>query len=658
MEPDFSGYATRAGIKCTDGRTIMRDAFKHQDRVQVPLVWQHGHNDPTNVLGHAVLENREDGVYAHAYFNNTEKAKHMKEAVQHGDLNMLSIWAGNLLERSKKVLHGTIKEVSLVLAGANSGATIDNVTIRHSEDGMDMDYELDDEAIIRSGVEIDLEEEDLEHADDDDNEDDGDGKTVMDVYESMTEEQKNVLHYMVGEALAVAEEDSDDDSDEEAEHSDLEGKDEEVTLTHHNVFENGDDQMTEHTLSHEDMEGIFAAAQRGGSLGQAVEDYALAHGINNIGMLFPEATSLTNTPEFFARRTEWVNAVLGGARKTPFSRVRTMWADITMEEARAKGYITGNMKKEEFFEVSRRETTPTTIYKKQQLDRDDMVDITDFDVVAWLRAEMRVMLDEELARAILVGDGRDPSSTDKINTQNIRPIAWDHELYTTRIKVNLDDANSSIQEVIDAVVANRYLYRGSGLPTFFTTESVVAKFLLLKDTVGRRIYKNLSEVADELRVKEIVPVEILEEYDTLVGVIVNMADYNIGADKGGEVNMFDDFDIDYNKYKYLLETRVSGALTKLKSAMVVERVAAAAVLVTPVKPAFDPTNGTLTITDTTGVKYENFTNPESPATITNSGGPYTVASGAKYVVRATPTAGYHFAVNSEVIWEFTALDYA
>lgn len=656
MEPDFSGYATRAGVKCTDGRTIMRDAFKHQDKVQVPLVWQHGHNDPTNVLGHAVLENREDGVYAYAYFNGTEKAEHAKAAVQHKDLNMLSIWAGNLLERSKKVLHGTIKEVSLVLAGANSGATIDNVTIRHSEDGLNDDYfELEDEAIIVSGVELEI--DDLTHADDEED-DDGD-ETVMDVYNSMTEKQKNVLHYMVGEALATAEEDSEEEGEEDAEHSDLEGKDgNDVAITHHNVFENGEDQMSGTTLSHEDVEGIFAAAQRGGSLGMAVKEYALSHGIDNIGLLFPEATSLTNTPEFYARRTEWVNSVLGGARKTPFSRVRTMFADITMEEARAKGYITGNMKKEEFFSVSRRETTPTTIYKKQQLDRDDLIDITDFDVVAWLRAEMRVMLDEELARAVLVGDGRDPASEDKISEQNIRPIAKDHELYTTNIFVNLDDANSSIQEVIDAVVSARYLYRGSGMPNFYTTESVVAKFMLLKDTVGRRIYKNLAEVADELRVKEIVPVEILEEYEDLVGIIVNMADYNIGADKGGEVNMFDDFDIDYNKHKYLLETRVSGALTKLKAAMVVRRVAGAATLVTPVRPTFDPSNGELVVTDTAGVLYQNYTNPDSPSTITNSGGPYTVASGAKYVVRATPTAGNHFAVNSEVIWTFTANDYA
>lgn len=654
MKPDFSGYATRAGVKCTDGLTIMRDAFKHQDKVQVPLVWQHGHSDPTNVLGHAILENRDDGVYAYAFFNETAKAQHAREMVAHKDIKSLSIYANELIKRSSHVLHGVIREVSLVLAGANPGATIESITIRHSDDdGLYEDYELEDEAIIHSGLDIELSEE-LAHEDstddDSDNSDDGE-ETVADIYETMNEKQKNVLQYLVGEALAVDVDEDEDDDDDSASHSNLE--DEDNTMgTHYNVFEGTGQKDMGTTLSHDDMKGIFASADRSGSLKHAVEEYALAHGITNIGQLFPEATQLTTTPDFYARRMEWVNDILGSARKTPFSRVRTAFADITMEEARAKGYVTGNMKKEEFFSVAKRETTPTTIYKKQKLERDDLIDITDFDVVAWLRAEMRVMLDEELARAVLVGDGRDPSSTDKINEGNIRPIAKDHELYTTPIFVNLDDVNSSITEVIDTVVENRSLYRGSGLPTFYTTEAIIAKFLLLKDNLGRRIYKNLEEVASELRVRSIVPVEVLSEYDDIVGIMVNMADYNIGADKGGEVSMFDDFDIDYNQYKYLLETRCSGALTKLKSAIVIKKTDASSVLVVPTAPTYNAATGALTITNTTGVVYKN----AAAVAINAAGSPYTVAAETKYVVTATPAAGYHFAAGTQKQWTFTGPD--
>lgn len=651
MKADFSGYATRAGVKCSDGLTIMRDAFKHQDKVQVPLVWQHGHTDPTNVLGHTILENRDDGVYAYAFFNETAKAQHAREMVAHKDITSLSIYANELIKRSSHVLHGTIREVSLVLAGANPGAKIETITIRHSdEDGLYEDYDLEDEAIIHSGLDIELGEE-LSHEDpdDSDNDDSDDEETIADIYNSMTDKQQNVLQYLVGEALAVeADEDEDDDDTDSASHSNLNEEDN-IMGTHYNVFEGTGQQNMGSTLSHDDIKDIFASAARSGSLSHAVEEYAISHGIENIGQLFPEATQLTTTPEFYARRMEWVNDVLGGARKTPFSRVRTAFADITMEEARAKGYITGNMKKEEFFSVAKRETTPTTIYKKQKLERDDLVDITDFDVVAWLRAEMRVMLDEELARAVLVGDGRDPSSTDKINEGNIRPIAKDHELYTTPIFVNLDDVNSSITEVIDAVVENRSLYRGSGLPTFYTTEAVIAKFLLLKDNLGRRIYKNLEEVASELRVRSIVPVEVLAEYDDIVGIMVNMADYNIGADKGGEVSMFDDFDIDYNQYKYLLETRCSGALTKLKSAIVVKKTAANSALVVPTAPTYNASTGALTIVNTAGVVYKN----AAGDTINAAGSPYTVAAGAKYVVTATPAVGYHFAAGTQKQWTFT-----
>lgn len=666
MEADFSGYATKAGLKCADGRTITPDAFKHQDKIQVPLVWQHGHSDPENVLGHAILEARRDGVYAYGFFNNTPKAQHMKEAVDHKDIRMMSIWANDLLERGGRVLHGAIREVSLVLNGANPGALIETVTIRHS----DGDYELDDEAIIFTGLELELmhsddsldeddvdeddsyevdsnedyneeneteQEDELGHADMGDNDIDDD-KTIADVYDSMSDEQKDVLHYMVGEALSNAE-----PSDELKQDYMMKG----YEMGRNNVFENHAEDQTA-VLSHDDMKAIVEDASKRGSLRDAIGDYALSHGITDIELLFPEAQALANTPEWFGRRTEWVDKILKGTRKSPFSRIKTISADITEAEARAKGYIKGNLKKEEFFSVAKRVTTPTTIYKKQKLDRDDMIDITDFDVVAWLKGEMRLMLDEELARAVLIGDGRDISSDDKINEQCIRPIAKDHELFTTVINVNIDDANSSVQEVIDAIVTNRKHFRGTGMPTMYTTETYIAKFNLLKDTLGRRIYRDLVELASELRVAEIVPVEVMEEEPNLVAVLVNPADYVIGADKGGEVGMFDDFDIDYNKYKYLIETRVSGALTKLKSAIVVKKVASASILVTPAAPAFD--GSAVTITNQTGVVYKNLA---TDAVMNAAGSPYAVSAGDTLGVYAIPASGYHFATSEDDTWTFT-----
>lgn len=683
MEADFSGYATKAGLKCSDGRTIMPDAFKGQDKMQVPLVWQHGHTDPENVLGHAILENRPDGVYAYAYFNNTPKAQAAKESVIHKDINAMSIWANDLIERSKRVMHGVIREVSLVLSGANPGALIENVTIRHS------DYDetvLEDEAIITTGLTLvhsagdeDVDDDDdgdeetvqdiydsmddkqkkvlhhmlgealdskesVEHAEDDDDDND-DEETVQDVYDSMSDKQKQVLHYMIGEALESAgelEQDNlNDDDDDELKGAEM-GKG-----IKHNVFESEDTDESA-VLSHSDIEGIVADATKGGSLKEAVENYAISHGIEDIDVLFPEAQTIGTTPEFLQRRVEWVNKLLSGTRKSPFSRVKTMSANITVEQARAKGYIKGNLKKEEFFGVSKRVTTPTTIYKKQKLDRDDMIDITDFDVVTWLKGEMRLMLDEELARAILVGDGRDFDDEDKINTENIRPIATDHELYTTQVNVNIDDADSSVQEIIDAVVMHRHYYKGTGLPTLYTTETYISKFLLLKDTVGRRLYKSLDEIATELRVSEIVPVEVLDEYPTIVAIIVNPTDYVVGADKGGNVSMFDDFDIDYNQHKYLIETRVSGALVKLKSAIVVNKVAGTLVEVIPAEPAFDGT--AVTITDQTGVVY---TDASDDSVMNATGSPYAVAAGESLVVEAAPDTGYYFPSSEGDTWTFT-----
>lgn len=654
MEADFSGYATKAGLKCTDGRTIMPDAFKHQDTMKVPLVWQHGHNDPENVLGHAILENREDGVYCYGFFNDSAKAMHTHGLIEHKDITMMSIWANDLIERAGRVLHGAIREVSLVLSGANPGAVIENVTLRHSD--MD-DTTLDDEAIIYTGLSFEHSSNDPESPAEDANEPGGENNTVQDIYDSMTEEQQNVLHYMIGEALAL--DDEVDETEGNAQHSSIANPDETMQETYdsmteaqqnvlhymvgeaastaqhdnldgevidgtnnkegndmkHNVFEGtGTETDTGPSLSHDDMQGIIADATRKGSLKDAVEDYALSHGIDNISTLFPEAVASSQDPNFLSRRIEWVSTLLGGVQKSPFSRIKTLNADITIDEARAKGYVKGAMKKEEFFGVARRVTTPTTIYKKQAMDRDDVVDITDFDVVTWLKNEMRLMLDEELARAILIGDGRDISDADKISESNIRPIAKEHELFATTIVVNTRDTGSNADEIVDAVIASRWQYKGTGMPTFFTSETVLASFLLMKDTLGRRIYSTVDDVASVLRVAAIVPVEAMElQYNTgntanqnLLGIIVNPIDYVVGATAGGQVSMFDFFDIDYNKQKYLIETRCCGALTRLKSALVLVTPNAAATLVTPGTPTYVKATGVVTLpAAVTGVQWIN-----------------------------------------------------
>jgi hypothetical protein len=660
MEADFSGYATKAGLKCSDGRTIMPGAFKHQDQERVPLVWQHGHTDPENVLGHAILESRDGDVYAYGFFNSSGKAAHARGLVEHKDVTMLSIWANQLVERSGRVLHGAIREVSLVLSGANPGALIENVTIRHADGSSD---DLEDEAIIYTGLSLEsgfIEEpdpvEDVEHAAQDTPTDNQPtDETIQDVYDSMSQKQKDVLHFMVGQAIETTQEDL-SQSDIETSETDVstdDSDDEEGNEMTRNVFEKDETDAatsSNYVLSHSDVKDIVSDASKNGSLKDAVENFALAHGITDIDVLFPDAMALDKIPEFLKRRTEWVSKVLGGARKSPFSRIKTISADITVEEARAKGYVTGALKKEEFFGVAKRVTTPTTVYKKQKLDRDDMVDITDFDVVAWLKAEMRLMLDEEIARAALIGDGRDVAHEDKINEQNIRPIAKDHELYTTTINVNIDDTNSSVQEIIDAIVLNRKYLKGSGLPTMYTTETYIARFLLLKDTVGRRIYKNLEEVASELRLAEIVPVEVMEEDPSTVAVIVNPSDYVMGATAGGEVSMFDDFDIDYNQYKYLIETRLCGALVKLKSAIVVKKVAAAAAVVSPTAPTFVPATGVVTIPTVTGVVYKN---ADTNATLT-AGAQAALASGATLNVQAFPASGsYYFGTSEDDEWSFT-----
>lgn len=665
MEADFSGYATKAGLKCSDGRTIMAHAFRDQDKAKVPLVWQHGHTDPENVLGHAILENRDDGVYAYGFFNKSGKANHAHNLLEHGDINMMSIWANDLVQRNGNVLHGKIREVSLVLSGANPGAIIENVTVRHSDGDKE---QLEDEAIIYTGLELEhgvvdktddesVEKTDgdkndnVEHAednDDDGDDDDGDDETIEDVYNSMSDKQKQVLHFMLGEAVEAAQSEVQQDNlgDNAGNTNDQEGKE-----MAHNVFENdaADKGSKKHVLSHADAQGIMADALRVGSLKEAVKSYALSHGIDDIDVLFPEARAISGTPDFISRRMEWVSEVLGATRKSPFARVKTFSADITEDEARARGYIKGSLKKEEYFSVARRVTTPTTVYKKQKLDRDDIIDIVDFDVVTWLRAEMRIMLDEEIARAVLVGDGRDVSSEDKVNEGNIRPIANDHMLYATTLTVDMVDANSSATEIIDTIITHRADYKGTGLPTFYTTETVIAQFMLLKDTVGRRLYKNLDEICNELRVSKIVPVEVMEEYTDLVGIIVNLQDYTIGADRGGAVAMFDDFDIDYNQQKYLIETRISGALTKPKSALVIRKTATDATVVVPATPTQAEDGDDFTIVNTTGVVY---TRTDTEAVVNAAGSPYTIPVGTAVEIVATPAAGYMFTSNAKTSWTF------
>ena len=572
---DFSGWATKNDLRCSDGRVIRRDAFKENDGQTVPLVWNHQYNHPENVLGHALLKNCDEGVYAYCAFNESESGKNAKLLVEHGDVSALSIYANKLKHQGPNVIHGDIKEVSLVLAGANPGASIQSV-IRHGE-------ESDEEAMIYTGEELSLyhadgkteetksesKQEKEETKSEKKEEKSEDEETVADVFNTLSEKQKNVVYAMIGEAL---EEKENSDNSENTNNS--EGGNKEMK---HNVFDKEDAQNKE-VLSHSDMEAIIADAKRYGSL----KDSVLAHGIEQIDYLFPDAKNVTTTPQFIQRDMGWVQKVMGAVHHTPFSRIKSVFADITEEDARAKGYIKGKQKKDEVFSLLKRTTTPTTIYKKQKLDRDDVVDITDFDVVAWLKSEMRMMLDEEIARAILVSDGRSSSSDDKINEQNIRPIWTDDKLYTIKALVDADkEATSDVKAkaFIRAAIKARKDYKGSGEPTLYTTEDVLTDCLLLEDTTGRVIYDSVAKLATTLRVKEIITVPVMENLNRtdeqngkvgLMGIIVNLADYNIGADKGGAVNMFDDFDIDYNAQKYLIETRCSGALTKPYSAIALE----------------------------------------------------------------------------------------
>ena len=563
---DFSGYATRNDLQCGDGRTIRKNAFIDNDGREVPLVWNHQHNSPEDVLGHALLENREDGVYAYCTFNDTEYGKLAKKLVQHGDIRSLSIYANKLKQIGNDVIHGVIRELSLVHAGANSGAFIDQV-MAHSDDGDDGGMIIGYDENIMLYHSSDFEKKDVEKKEKEDSKMDGDNKeekkekTVADVFNELTEEQKDVVYAMVGQAIEEGKKSGENNNDD--------GGKEEMK---HNVFEG--DETQENVLSHAAMETIISDAKRYGSVKESFLAHAEDYGIDQIDYLLPDVKSLNTPPEFIQRDMGWVQKVMSKTHHTPFSRIKSMFADITEDEARAKGYIKGKLKKEEVFSLLKRTTTPTTIYKKQKMDRDDVIDITDFDVIAWLKSEMRMMLDEEIARAILVGDGRMASSDDKINEQNIRPILNDADLFTIRWSVAAGSSDDDkAKNFIRAAIKSRKNYKGSGNPVLFTTEDMLTDMLLLEDTIGHKLYKTEAELATALRVTEIVTVPVMEnltdkDSKEVYGIIVNLSDYNVGADKGGAINMFDDFDIDYNQQKYLIETRCSGALIKPFSAIV------------------------------------------------------------------------------------------
>lgn len=631
---DISGWATKADMLCSDGVIIKKDAFKDCDGVTVPLVWNHQHNSPNEVLGHALLENRDDGVYAYCTFNDTDAGQTAKLLVQHGDVNRFSIYASKIKRRGSDVIHGIIRELSLVLAGANPGAVIDTVMM-HGEDSYEEGYISSGEYIENVGnlfhsddtatkgdkemadntkkqgnqSEVEtikdvfdtlsdkqkqavyamigqiLEENGIDPDDDDDenvkhSEDDpdpeeggksGKEKTIGDVFNSMTDEQKNVVYAMIGQALEDAGVTDDEDEEDEGGNNNMK----------HNVFDNSDymagDADDREVLSQSEFKEIMNEARRNGSL----KDAFIQHGITNVDYLFPDAQTVDKEPGFIKRNDDWVAKVMNKVHHTPFSRIKSVFANITADEARAKGYVKGKKKVDEVFPLLKRVTTPVTVYKKQTLDRDDVIDIVDMDVVAWLKKEMRMMLDEELARAILVGDGRNQSSSDKINEQNIRPIWTDDDVYTVKAAVPITKETTGPEKAkafIKAAIRSRKEYKGSGNPDMYIDEDILTECLLLEDTNGRVIYDTVEKLATALRVQELIPVPVMENMKRekgantyiLGGIYVNLNDYNVGADKGGAVNMFDDFDIDYNQQKYLIETRCSGAMVTPYGAVAIE----------------------------------------------------------------------------------------
>ncbi len=571
---DFSGWATKNDLLCADGRTIRKDAFKDGNGQRVPLVWMHGHSDPENVLGHCLLENRPEGVYVFAKFNDTAKGQHAKGMVMHGDIEALSIYANKLIQKGSDVIHGIIREVSLAMSGSNPGAKIDNLVIQHADGSIN---ESEDEALIYTDEKIKVGM--IEHTLGEDNE------TLQEIFDTFNEKQKNVVYAMLAQVtLEQSEVKMEADSEEiipaepEIKHTTDVGE----ILMKKNAFDNTDGTTVKNvSMTNEQFKAIMDEAQlKKASFRDTFIAHAGTYGIDNIEILFPDAQAVRNTPDFIKRDTEWVSKVLNGTHHSPFSRIKSMAADLTADEARAKGYVKSNLKKDEVFGLLSRVTTATTIYKKQKLDRDDIVDITGFNVVVWVKGEMRMMLDEELARALLIGDGRDVEDEDHINTTNLRPIWTDDDLYAHHVKLAED---REIEDVIDDIVRARKAYKGSGSPTLYTSPTILTDMLLVKASDGRRMYSTMAELTAALRVADIVEIPLMEDMTrtvgaenlSLIGIIVNLKDYTIGADNGGEVNMFDDFDIDHNQQKYLLETRVSGTLTRPKSALVIEQVTSA-----------------------------------------------------------------------------------
>lgn len=702
-DADFSGWATKTGIECSDGRTIGSTAFAHQDSKKVPLVWGHKHDGPTLVLGHAYLEQRDEGVYCHGYFNDSEKGRETKHLVEHGDVDSLSIWANNLKEvtkgRVKEVIHGVIREVSVVLSGANEGAKIERTSLAHSYDD---DDELEDAIIYAYADVAELKhseprpgehesEMELEHADSD-----SDTINPVEVYESLSEDQKLAVNFLTGAAVEQAltdagvahsgmeelaesdpvevspdpadnpegtEPDSPEDAPSEDDPTDGDEPEDDPTndnpegnLAHQegsdtmgNVFDRtqtATKQRERKHLSHDQFDTIMTEVQeKGRKLSEVFLAHAEEYGFgDDIDLLFPDAKSVTSQPELIARRTEWVAGVIDGATHRPFARIKSTAADITADEARARGYVKGNRKKDEVVRLLKRVTTPTTIYKKQKLDRDDIVDITDLDVVAWLKWEMRFMLEEELARAILISDGREVDDEDKINEDHVRPIAYDDDMYAHKVTL---PSNSTPEMMIEAIIRARKNYKGTGRPAFYTTDDIITDLLMIKNKIGNYVYEDEEVLAKKLRVTRLIPVEVMEQTPDLLGIMVNISDYTIGADRGGQLSMFDDFDIDFNQFKYLIETRVSGALTKPKSAVVVRRTVGTQVTATA--PVFTPATNKLTIPDIEGVEYYDVTDIENETQLI-SGETYYVNDTVD--IEARPASGYSFAHNVDADWTY------
>lgn len=660
---DFGGYATVANRKCSDGLVIMPTAFAHMHQKKVPLVYQHIHTDQKQVVGHVVLEHQDKGVYAYGYLNETDAGKNMRLLINHKDLDSLSIYANNVTVKEKfKVVHGNIREVSVVLSGANDEAKIDFVRVKHSDEPGDY-TELDDEALMYFGEKIEL-----GHSDDDD--DVIEHKTNQDVWDTLNEDQRGLFVTLLGQVAGETLEQSDEDDDsittdgksdkteqDPSESDDTDLAHQEGTMRK-NVFENNGKQEIRHSNVEGGYNGSgltteqlteFMHTMNDVGLKKAIIAHADDYGITNIEVLFPDAKMIDARPEWITRRLAWVEAVLNGTQKLPFSKIKSRSADLTFAEARAKGYIKGTLKKEQFFTISQRETTPKTIYKKQRLDRDDIIDITDFDVVAWLWVEMRFMLREEIARAILVSDGREVDDPDKINENHIRPIAYDDEFYTD--VVTLGAGTTSLQ-LVDAVIANRHKYKGSG-PTAYMSVQEMTAMLLVRDADNRRMYRTKAELAAELMVNDIVDVEVMEGVKRngldLVMIIVNLADYAVGSTKGGEITTFQDFDMDYNQEKLLIETRLSGALVRHKTAQVILR--GTSTLATPTEPTYNTGTRVITIPTITGITYYDVTVPATPVAL-SSGAQPALDVGETMEVEARPNAGYHFPHQTDADWVF------